>query len=231
MSTITRRTLAKGVAWSAPVIMASASVPAYAASQCVPTPVTFDWSKYTRDQPVVAGGLAYTSGTVLGATSVGTVSLKVTHTANSAVLSGSQDLQGALSGNQPGASYSGTSPYMMIQTITNTTPHESVVTFTFEKPVTGLTFTIGDIDTAAGNWKDILTPTPGYVVKSNGAAVTESAGSFTGTGNQTPSSTAGNVTLTYPGELSTLTIKWTNGGLKGSQNIIFSSFAGTVCRY
>ena len=48
---VSRRSLARGVAWAAPVIVAASAVPAYAASSCIPT---------LR----ISGGLVYRWGTI-----------------------------------------------------------------------------------------------------------------------------------------------------------------------
>lgn len=48
---VSRRSLARGVAWAAPVIVAASAVPAYAASSCVPT-------------LTISGGLIYRWGTL-----------------------------------------------------------------------------------------------------------------------------------------------------------------------
>ena len=75
-SSINRRALAKGVAWSAPVIVAASAAPAYAASGCTPSigfsgGLTYNWGNVSlprNDQRLTAGGQTYVYGLPEGVT-------------------------------------------------------------------------------------------------------------------------------------------------------------------
>ncbi|MDO4916890.1 MAG: hypothetical protein Q3974_04660 [Rothia sp. (in: high G+C Gram-positive bacteria)] len=76
MSSISRRSLVKGTAWSAPVLFASTSIPAYAASQCSPTVrfsggIYYNWGQLgatSTNQQLTVGGQTYVDNLPAGIT-------------------------------------------------------------------------------------------------------------------------------------------------------------------
>lgn len=255
MNNISRRSLAKGVAWSAPVIAATTTIPAYAASICSTTNATtgINWSTFRRDQAPVAG--ASTQFTGRATTSDGISTVNITHTSSTgSSLDNAQDLlyKGTTS-QQRGiqwATYAGFSDYLYLQTVKQGVSgysggsQASTLTFSFTTPVKNFTFTVGDVDmgsTASGGpWQDILVASSPYRGSDNpaptatgNATVTQNATSTTVTATQNAidyKSTAGNVTFTFAGPLDSITLVWRNGQNRtGAQNIVIDSTTTNVC--
>lgn len=73
---ISRRSLAKGAAWAAPAVLATATVPAYAASRCQPTlsfsgGLTYNWGTLgssSTNQQLQLGGQTYVNNLPAGVT-------------------------------------------------------------------------------------------------------------------------------------------------------------------
>lgn len=69
---VSRRALAKGVAWATPIVAATATVPAYAASHTVPLTVTTCGDQYTPDVSFTKGPLVSSSAQTQLRQSIGT---------------------------------------------------------------------------------------------------------------------------------------------------------------
>ncbi|WP_237207609.1 hypothetical protein [Rothia nasimurium] len=243
MNNVSRRTLAKGAAWAAPVVISTAAIPAYAASSSVcssTSPATsITWADFVRDTAVSAQGSTSHSGSVT--TNDGKAVLTITHVSSTGPsLSNSQDLitNKNSSGSVAFASYSGLSDYLFFQTLQSGTngytggTQQSTVTMSFSTPVTGFSFIIGDVDQGS-NWQDVFTVSsslqgvatsaPGVT---GGATISTSGNTTTFTAtkantNLSYTSSAGNVTLTFPEPIDTITLTWANGGNRiGAQNFV-----------
>lgn len=139
----TRRTLVRGAAWSMPVIAIASTAPAYAASPC---------ASKTAVLPVTWAATATTTSQT-GTTSNGTT-VNVT-----AAYTPSGLTPGSLgASNMTAQSASATRDSFAI---VNNTPalltgdpstNFQTVTFSFTRPVFGLTFSIDDIDRGTGYW-------------------------------------------------------------------------------
>lgn len=247
MNNVSRRTLAKGAAWAAPVVISTAAIPAYAASPsdvCSSTsPATsITWANFVRDTPVTAQGSTSHSGSVT--TNDGQAVLTITHTSSTGPsLSNSQNLitNKNVAGTVTWSSYSGLSNYLFFQSLQSGTNgytggnQKSTVTMSFSAPVTGFTFTIGDVDQASsgsgGPWQDVFTASSSLngvatsaPVASGGATISTGATTTTFTANQNslgPNSSAGNVTLSFPEPIDTVTLTLSNGSNRtGAQNFV-----------
>ncbi|WP_237206009.1 hypothetical protein [Rothia nasimurium] len=247
MNNVSRRTLAKGAAWAAPVVISTAAIPAYAASPsdvCSSTsPATsITWANFVRDTPVTAQGSTSHSGSVT--TNDGQAVLTITHTSSTGPsLSNSQNLitNKNVAGTVTWSSYSGLSDYLFFQSLQSGTNgytggnQQSTITMSFSAPIAGFTFTIGDVDQASsgsgGPWQDVFTVSSSLngvatsaPVASGGATISTGATTTTFTANQNslaPTSSAGNVTLSFPEPIDTITLTWSNGSNRtGSQNFV-----------
>ena len=112
------------------------------------------------------------------------------------------------------------------------------VTFTFSKPVTGLSFTITDIDSAAYDFRDQVTVSGGVVVSTptNSLYVESSGGTATTVGTNTrlsDTSDAGNAKFTVSGTVTSITITYYNTTsasdprIDGDQGVYISPLAFT----
>jgi len=233
----TRRSVVRGAAWAAPVVLAATSAPAVAASTCTTQTFNVDWSTWTRKPPTTATKLSSDSGsmTVRGSAG-GTLTISAAQTANAAILSGAQDLQGPSSGTLPSNPFSGLSNPLMFQHLAGTTPQTATTTFTFSRPVTNLSFSIGDIDGGPGNsWSDHVSLSSGFTVTSIASGVTgkgTAASPFAPNGRTNPSynQTTGNVTVKYAAATSSFSLTFANAtGFTGAQNIVIGPMTFTAC--
>lgn len=155
---ISRRTLAKGAAWSVPVIAASAAAPAYAASPCDGACYTYDLGQHAAGTD--ANGLTGTAtsstcnrntvvtttlnkggtpGTVSGTTGS---SGKYSSTYNGKIDYRAEQTAWPANDPYPISGLSATDPGLVLNTGYNTT---TTVTFRFPAPVTSASLTILDI--------------------------------------------------------------------------------------
>lgn len=214
----TRRTLVRGSAWSVPVVAAAAAAPAYAASQLC-QPVTFDWSS----QPT---GQVFTSGAV-GLTTITMTVTEATnpHPANGQVIN---TTQGGVSGAQ-----------LALVLIPTTSASATTVQLAFSQPVSNLRLQVRDIDRASGNWNDRVTPSPGYTVTAQGSNVRTVTGPPTYFDSQAGSTpvdggvATGNLSLAYAGPLTSISLRYHQGGTVGGQSAVVTvgdlTFTPTLC--
>lgn len=162
---VRRRTLARGVAWSAPVLAAAAAVPAYAASQvnCQNYRGILDWNQVP--QGTSFAGTTFTT-TVPGVTMTGT---NVMNSGEVPTLASGQVNNGTINYDYVRANYTALTPEYDAAVPYETGPFgpvfnisgldgaaaatavpqvvaQQTVTFTFSEPVTNLSFTVYDID-------------------------------------------------------------------------------------
>lgn len=212
-----RRTVTRAAAWSVPVVAAATAVPAYAAS-CTPVTVTatnatsatrvsnLEW-RATFD----ADGNGPLPGNVL--------TVKAAYTAGMAVRddgpNGTNDnftIQNPVGGLN-------TYGLVLAQRLNNGANTGAIgrYTFTFSKPVTGLTFTLTDIDSTTGDFWDAVWLTSGFTSSNRSAGMTgdgTQGNPFRQSNGNTAVNNAsgnnGNVTISYPGTISTFTLSYSN---------------------
>lgn len=219
-----RRTVTRAAAWSVPVVAAAAAAPAYAASPCDQrTNQLLDWDATTVAFSRTSDTAARASLTP--ATGVPVLTLDVAASYTGAMKAGYEFPQNRanpslrLAANVGNLTQSGISLW---QSTTSTSPAPTAdtgsYTFTFSRPVTNLRFTITDIDSATGDFRDALTLTSGYTA-THPATITRATAAgigeyFIATGENTPTDnttgSAGNLAVTYAGPITSFTIRYTN---------------------
>ncbi|MEI2776298.1 MAG: hypothetical protein V9G19_10085 [Tetrasphaera sp.] len=205
MDQVSRRGLARGAAWTVPVVAVAAAAPVRAASQlrCG----VLDWDSF-------AAGVVPTAPlatTVPGVTATPVVSYS------------SGTAPGSNSGKVMAGPTGGVSGNYYRIGIDNVKPNDIVtVTFTFSQPVTDLNFTMTDIDThhvegQNKGWQNMVYVSPAPTTSSP-------AGNILGAGTATSpwhanapydaADTDGsdNVSVVYAGPITTVSITLTNGG-------------------
>ena len=166
---IPRRAIARGLAWAAPAAIVTTAAPSYAAS-CNTA------ARYTA--PLHANSVTRTSGTQASgvATSAEPGSTPVTYSVQARAGTGTSINTGSnltTAGGTASSFYNGLGDLRVdgLQLQQNGSPAGQVVTFTFSRPITDLSFTVADLDSMSSGYKDAVTisPTPTAVVN-NGAA-------------------------------------------------------------
>ncbi|HSF34939.1 MAG TPA: hypothetical protein VLA70_02440 [Nocardioides sp.] len=140
-----RRTVLRAAAWTAPAVSVAVAVPAYAAcspTSAAPASYTLRWGAGTYTRSSAASGSAVVPGSVVGAEPVNvTITSSVSSTK---VRRTAQNLAGSAQGLE----------LHHASAITAGREHRQVVTFSFSREVTGLSFTIKDIDSDKDGWWD-----------------------------------------------------------------------------
>ena len=200
-----------GAAWVAPQIV---SMPAAAAATCAPG--TLDWDSFTT-------GATFTSATVNGVL----VTLNTTTLAGTTILASNRTIRAS-----PNGSFA--QKALQFQQLPNAVGVGQVITFTFDAPVSNLSFTIYDIDNLFGGWGDRIeiigagytssipgsfTPaTPTGNVIGTGTAANLFRGSNTNA-NWDDNSNRGNVTISYAGPITLFGFRYTNAANTGGGNM------------
>jgi hypothetical protein len=208
------------------VIAVAATAPAYAASPCDKrTNQLLDWDganvTFQRSSDIAAKAIL--DPDLAGPIPVVTVDIASAYVGN---MKAGSEVAGATNPNLRVATAVGglnVSGVSLWQATTSQTPAGSAdrgsYTFSFSRPVTNLRFTITDIDSQAGDFRDALTLTSGYTVTSIPATVTRATDAtfgeyFIATGDSTPTDNAtgnaGNLGIKYAGTISQFTITYTN---------------------
>lgn len=242
---VSRRALTKGIAWSVPTVVALVAAPAYAAS-CPPVSTTTPWKSPNYEYTSATAG-TYTVPDPDG-TGPGTgMTVKVSSVFGSNTQAGNQakttnnNLRGIpeTRGGMTDTLALHQSPKSNAAKTNTATPANSqTVTFTFSKPVTGLSFTIADIDSATSDFRDQVTVSGGVVVSTptNSLYVESSGGTATSIGMNTridEASNAGNVKFTVSGTVTSITITYYNTtsasypSIDGDQGVFISPLAFT----
>ncbi len=246
-----RRSVAAGLAWAVPVIAVGAAAPRAAASPCNPQRYVIDWSgssgtTYTRASSTA--GLATVDPD--GAGPVLPVTMAIATTFVGSMQAGSETGSNdnlRISTGQVGAT--GKPGLTFHQTLTGSyggTPPQrgarQLVTFTFSEPVVGLSFKITDIDSNRGDFDDRieLSGSFGYAIANTYrlAGAGSAASPFAPTSSNRPvgtDSSDGNVTITYPGPITTFTMTYWNAvtsysGVDRDQVVTFTDFIFDVLR-
>lgn len=229
----TRRSVTRAAAWSVPVIAAATAAPAYAASPCDPrTNQRLDWDgsnvAFSRSSDVAA------RATFTPAVGVPVLTLDVAAAYTGLMRSGYE-----APGNRQNPSLRlatnvgnlGRSGISLWQASTRSAPAFTsdlgAYTFTFSRPVSNLRFTITDVDSATGDFRDALTLSSGYSV-THPATITRASAQgigeyFIATGENTPTDnttgSAGNLTVTYAGPISSFTVTYGNAASSFNNNL------------
>lgn len=215
--------MTRAAVWSVPVVAVAATAPAYAASPCDARPGAVDWSNASRYKRANAASATYTiqdpdgtgPGQALVLTMTNTFLGSNTHLGDqlSTIFSGWGANDNLRTTTGVGGSGSGATSLQLHQSPSSndakvsswsTTSNKSITTFTFSRPVTNLSFTLRDIDSAQQDFWDgiALAGTPFTAGKAN-ASYLDGTGAldnpFRANGNNRgvgDSSTDGNVTIT-----------------------------------
>lgn len=214
----TRRSVTRAAAWSVPVIAAATAAPAYAAS-CTPVVVAASQAGAATRVSNVEWRATFDSDGA-GPLPGNTMTVKATYDPGMVVRDDGPNGTNDNFTIQNGVGGLGTYGLVMSQRLTgtsfNTAPFGRY-TFTFTRPVTGLTFTLTDIDSTTGDFWDSVWLTPGFTYRDRGSTMSgvgTQADPFRQTSGNTAVNNAtgsnGNVTISYAGTLSSFTINYNN---------------------
>lgn len=219
-----RRAVAKGMAWAAPVVAASAATPALAAS-CVPVTYT---GAFTQANVYGAPPTSYTWTNADG----DTITLAVSTSAYGGKTLPGNNLTSAGGINQ---GYNGNGDLredgLLLQ---QQGSGGQVLTITFSEPVTDLTFTVADMDWLTGGYRDSVVLSPAPTTVSNGPAVqgdgTTGAPLTSTTKRVVDSSEVANrSTVTYDGPVSSFTLDFSSTDGTTAQQIFLTDLTFTAC--
>ena len=204
---ISRRTLARGVAWTAPVVAVAVAAPAFATS--IPCVVQTNFDDLTPGtKPTV---LTFLPSTI-------TATIAYASTGN-----GGDDTPGG-TGEVAATSTSPSWNYIEVEMLRQLTLGDTVtVTITFTQAVTNLTFRIHDIDKTSEGWDDlVIVNTTGFSysagtdVIGNGTAATPFRNQHTG--DQAIDSGRNHVDLTWAGPVAQVQFVYKAGKTGNSAN-------------
>jgi hypothetical protein len=222
---VSRRTVARGAAWAAPVALIAVGAPAYAATSGSCT--DFGTAPLTQSVGTKVGLLVFPPST-----NQAVVSIAATDA------SGKTIAQDRLTGTLQHTDYSPGWNYIDLHQAAGM--HEGdrlTMTLTFSRPVENLTLTITDIDKIKGEWIDqVFVAPPGFsAVPGPNVSGSGLAGDpFTANVDAEIHTAAGDLTLTWAGPLTTAQISYragdaantsTNGQHIGVGKIGFSNCA------
>ena len=202
---------AVGAAWAAPQII---STEAAAAASC--NAGTLDWDSFTT-------GATFTSALVNGVT----VTLSTTTLTGTTLLGTNRTIRASPNGGVAQKA-------LQFQQLPNAIGIGQDITFSFDAPVSNLTFTLYDIDNLSGGWGDrIQVLTAGYTSSIPGAFTPATpTGNVIGDGtggnrfrgsntnaNWNDSSNRGNVTIAYAGPITGFSFRYQNAANTGGGNM------------
>lgn len=234
-----RRALVHGAAWSVPVVTVAAAAPAFAASPCVTDQdLTLDWGTTTYAKNNENLGTA----SVTGGAGVTPVTVSFASAKNGTGVRAASNLT-VTSQTNVGGQGTGQKALELFHSQPSTTgrANRQDVTITFDRPVTGLSFTISDIDSLDSNGND-----NDYVdyVELTGVYSAQKAAGLLGAGTVADpwrmqntnnsidtTSSAGNVRVTYSGPVTSITLSFYNGAhnnAKGQHAIYLNDFTFTA---
>ncbi|MCV7719360.1 hypothetical protein M3C89_008425 [Micrococcus luteus] len=188
-----RRAVVAGLAWSAPAAVVAASAPAFAVSpRCLkPATVTWNSTSYRRssetqgtytvaDPDGTAGPLKGMTVTVKNTFTGTNTSLSYQYTPAGSTTNAGYNLTAATRSPSIGGATGPLALHQSPKVNTNksenlTNANKTITTFTFTQPVTSLSFSITDIDSAASDFRDavaLVSATPYTATIRNTATVT-----------------------------------------------------------
>lgn len=216
----TRRTVTRAAAWSVPVVVAATTAPAFAASCPRARATVSDLTTFARTSATRWTATFDVDGT--GPRSAIDVTIEATYDPGMRVrndANGGPRDNFTITGPVGGL---GTYGLVLAQRPTEDTPRSRLhaaghYRFTFARPVSNLTFTVTNIDSATGDCLDSVALTPGFTfapLPTTLQGVGTSGNPFRPRSPSAPidgtNSTAGNVRITYAGPLTTFTIDYKN---------------------
>ncbi len=215
----TRRTVTRAVAWTVPVVAASAAAPAYAASCSALTGVAFaTWSGRISN-----GGLDYVQTYTPPAGAVASsIEMKIAASYTGFVKAGSETANGpSLYDVYNPVGNTGKPGLGLIPSVTRRTDRPApernargAYAFSFTRPVRNLVLTFTDIDRTAGDFLDRVELSGPWTEVSRGSGVSGSgtqASPWTGGAAYSDSASgAGNVTVRFAGPLTGFTLTYWN---------------------
>lgn len=240
-----RRNVVRTAAWTVPVVATTIAVPAYAAS-CAST--TYDWrldwgatgTVYTRSNTIVNGvqtgtavitGPAGTSPLSVYFSSVmsGTMQRDADNLRLSSALTQTTALNNVGGTGGPGLNVSHADP------IPSGSGNAQELSISFSRAVTGLKFTITDIDISSGDWNDRVELTgtrTGTGPNIAGSGVPGDPWRASATGNAGNGSNARNLAIEFTGPAvaanTPIAVKFYNSAGNGNQRIFLSDFTFTA---
>ena len=200
---VSRRTVTRGMAWTAPVVLTSVTAPAYAAS------VLCDEGAAVLTNPG--------SSTVVTALSFVCATATVTYSSQPWIdetpgETGQVRLTQFPAGSIP---LSGQWPYVKLHLPEGDTDDTVTMTITFDRLVPNPTLTITGIDRQVGSWIDeVIVDTPGFAVVSNGEFVIGAGTAddpFQSNHEGAISTPQGDLVLTWPGTRAQVAITYRAG--------------------
>ena len=230
-----RRTVTRAAAWTVPVVAAATAAPAYAAS-CAPVQITIRNVDYGTLRRVSSKSWTVAFDPDGNGTKPNNVlTVDATYDKDMSVRDDAGTTNGGTNDNftiQSQVGGLGTYGLVMAQRPTLDTPTAPLAAsghykYTFSKPVSRLTFTLTDIDSATGDFIDSVVLTPGFTFSIPSTSLVQGRGTtaepFRPSSANAPAdntnSAAGNVTITYPGPISTFTIDYRNAATSFATNV------------
>lgn len=224
MPIITRRSVVKGVSWSAPMVAAAVAAPALAVS-CA-NPLTYTGKFTQANSYTIPRQYTYTAP---GGASVG---LSVGTSAYGGKLLDTINLSaaGAISLGYNGLGVLRDDGLLLQQQGAG----GQKLTITFSKPVMDLTFTIADIDWLGNGYRDSVWVSPSPTSVSLGAAVTGEASASsplkaTTTGAVSSDVSANRATVTMAGPVSSFTVDFSSTTGTTAQQIFLTGLSFKAC--
>ena len=278
-----RRNVVKAGIWTAPAVVAVSAAPAFAAgSQCVASvPYTVNWAGTVNPYTFTPASATFPygpgTGTIVATpTTAGLTAAQIAAIQPLAVtVTNAVPTSGTTNRMRGGTfTYGGNTFSNMRVTTANvsgwgergltlaqstdgdtTGPvnHFQTVTFGFDRPITSLSFAVGDIDATNGNHSDRVSLTSGatdyaHTTGTRGAnlwgtgrgtsdgANQTAAGAYRPSGNaivNDNTGTEGNVTLSYANAVTSVTVRFWNNLTDGGQQWIFLknlTFTASTCK-
>lgn len=231
---VSRRTLVRGAAWSVPVVSIAAAAPAFAASPC---------DAITISSFPMSGGTVGTAGNGANQTRIWSRSLTTgTSTLQLSATSSYSGNMARAADQSPYAHFSttanaggtGTDGLQMFQerstqSVNTPSNHAGTYAYTFDRPVTNLTFTLSDIDYYAyrQNRTDyyqyddrvtVTSPQGSFTIDSRGSTVSQNSLGTAASpfrpnvnGNIDLDEGSGNVVVKFAGPITNFSITYWNG--------------------
>ncbi|MCZ6937792.1 hypothetical protein EJ130_05800 [Micrococcus luteus] len=225
MPAITRRSVVKGVSWSAPVVAVAAAAPALAVS--CGNPLTYTGKFAQGNSYTIPRSYTYSAP---GGASV------VLSVATSAY--GGKVLQGSnlTAAGNINAGYNGAGNLLQVDglQLQQEGAGGQKLTIAFSKPVTDLTFTIADIDWNGSNYQDSVWVSPSPTSVSLGTAVTGEASQSTPfkalkTGQVLSSTSANWASVTMAGPVSSFVVDFSSNTGNVAQQIFLTGLSFKAC--
>jgi hypothetical protein len=223
---IGRRAVARGAAWSVPVVALAVAAPANAATSVSCAPGTLSWDNYTAGTNQLGKVLVPTGANLTGLT------LSVTTTG---------DTTAANNGEVTSTSTGGKSNVLRFYDVNNKNNTSQLVTITFSKPVQNLSFSLLDVDSQIGSfgsvaYEDLVTVvTAGWSGTKHANIIGDGtpAHPYRAKNNDSPvagSSADSNVDLTFAGPLTSVSFVYgQDGKVNGNPFIGISDLTFSYC--